>query len=203
MSDTTRRTYLEAIGALGVAAVAGCTGQTGSGDETPPGEGALAIEIAEGTVDPGETVTLQVTNDSDPVEDATVRIDYQEVGTTDTDGRLTVTLPREPDVAMDVEKGEREGEREFEFDITPSEGETLGIEVVEGSIEPGETVTVAVSADGGPIAGATIEVNGDQVGTTDSDGRIELTVPENTDGVTIEADTSDRSSELTVSFEDD
>lgn len=196
-----RRTFLQTTSTLGALAIAGCAGLLGDQASSGDDANALKIDVSEGSLGPGETVTLQVTDGDDPVENAAVRIDYQEVGTTDADGRITVTLPQKSDVAIDVEKGDLEGEREIEFEGTPSDGDDgLTVEIVDGSASPGETVTVAVTSGGEPIAGAEIEVEGETAGTTDGDGRLEVTLPED-DEVTIEADTSDRSGELTISFE--
>lgn len=191
-----RRTFLAVSVA---AAVAGCTGES---TETPPGP--LAIEITDGTAAPGETVTLQVTAGEDPVENATVRVDYRTVGTTNETGHLTVTLPHEgDDVAIDAEKGDREGERSIEF---TSGGQTsadeLSIAVVEGTPGPGATITVEVTADGDPVAGAEVEVAGETAGTTDADGRLTVTLPETEENaVEIRADSGDLSGERTITFD--
>lgn len=177
-------------------ATAGCTGNLFGG-------GGPAIEVVEGTAGPGETVTLRVTDGSGPVSRASVRIDYQVVGTTDGDGRITVTLPPKADVAIDASKGDFEVERRIEFSTTPSGGTTdsLDVAIEPADPGPGDTVTVTVTAGGEPVAGATVEVGGDEAGTTDADGRLEVTMPSDEDEVDIRADTSDRSGEITVTLE--
>lgn len=191
-----RRSFLT----VAAAGLAGCTDAV-----TPNSDESLQIEITDGIPGRGETVTLRVTDDGSPVENATVRVDYQYVGTTNETGHLTVTLPHEgDDVAIDAEKGDREGERSIEFsgDEEPDVDE-LSITVVEGTPEPGATITVEVTAGGDPVAGAQVEVDGESAGTTDADGRLVVTLPEtDEDEIEIEADTSDLSGELTVSFDD-
>jgi hypothetical protein len=191
-----RRTFCTAI----AVALAGCTTES-----TTTTDGALDVQITDGAVSPAETVTLRVTQDGSPVQNATVRLDYQQVGTTNETGHLTVTLPREgDDAAIDVEKGDREGELAIEFGSdAQATVDEVAIAVVEGTPEPGATITIEVTADGEPITGAEIEVHGETVGVTDADGRLTVTLPETADDeVRIEADSSDLSGELTVTFED-
>jgi hypothetical protein len=164
--------------------------------------GRLDIEISNGTAGPGETVSLLVTENGTPVEGATVRIDYQDVGTTDDAGRITVTFPQKSDVAIDASVGDREGERTIEFESEPDEaaGE-LDVEIVEGSADPGQNVTVGVTANGEPVAGAQVDVESEAAGTTDNEGRIVVTLPDEEE-VDIDADTSDRSGRLTITLSD-
>lgn len=81
---------------------------------------SLSVDVVSGDPAPGATVTLEVTDDA-PVSGAAVEIDGVEVGTTDDDGRITVTLPDASEVDVDVTDGDREGELEFEFADTESD----------------------------------------------------------------------------------
>lgn len=183
------------LGTLAALATAGCV-------DGLLGAGGPGIEIVDGVPAPGETVTLRVTDENGPVADARVRIDYQVVGTTDGDGRITVTFPPKVDVAIDVSKGDFEVERKIEFSTTPTGGsDDLDIGIEPSDPGPGDTVTVTVTAAGEPIAGATVEVGGEEAGTTDADGQLEVTLPTGQDEVEIDADTSDRSGEITVTLE--
>jgi hypothetical protein len=74
-----------------------------------------AFDIAvEGTVSAGENVTVQVTDNGSAVGNATVEVDGDVVGTTGTDGTITVQVPKTGDLEIEVEKGDREAEREIE-----------------------------------------------------------------------------------------
>lgn len=189
-----RRTFLTITTA---AALAGCTSEsTESADES------LQIEVTDGTSGLGETVTLRVTEDGTPVKNATVRLDYQNVGTTNETGHLTVTLPNEgDDAAIDAEKDNREGELSIEFSSDEQTNvDELSIAVVEGAPESGATITTEVTAGGDPVAGAEVEVDGEIAGTTDADGRLTVTLPETEEEeIKIEADSSDLSGERTIS----
>ena len=54
-----------------------------------------------------------------------------------------------------------------------------------GPVKSGSTVTLAVSRNGDPVANATVEVNGDRVGTTDADGTIEVDIPQDAEELEI------------------
>lgn len=191
-----RRTFLTITAAT---ALAGCTGEAADKSDE-----SLNIEITDGTPGRGETVTLRVTEDGTPVEDAAVRLDYQTVGTTNETGHLTVTLPHEgDDAAIDAEKDDLEGELSIEFSSDDQTNvDELAITIVDGTPERGSTITIEVKADGDPVAGAEVEVAGETAGTTDANGRLTVTLPETEDEeVEIRADSSDLSGERTVSFE--
>ncbi|WP_147587263.1 DUF7096 domain-containing protein [Halorubrum lipolyticum] len=146
----------------------------GDADETP-----LSISIANGTAEPGATVTLRVTAAGEPVEGATVELDDQDAGTTDADGRITVTLPDDEEVDIEVEDGDREGELEVTLrtgaggDGDDDLGERLA---VDGSVE-NETVEVSVTYDGEGVGGVSAYVDDELVGTTDADGTLSFDAP--------------------------
>lgn len=76
------------------------------------------LEIAiDGDVAANETVNVTVTHDGSAVENATVWVDGEEVGTTDADGELEVTLPDEPgeEITISAEADGLEGEIEVEL----------------------------------------------------------------------------------------
>ncbi|RDZ65220.1 hypothetical protein C5B90_02285 [Haloferax sp. Atlit-12N] len=74
----------------------------------------------DGNVSAGENVTVVVTRNGTPVENATVMINEEVAGTTDADGELGVTIPDERDVTVVVVDGETEAETEFEFEFLGS-----------------------------------------------------------------------------------
>ena len=55
-----------------------------------------------------------------------------------------------------------------------------------------------MSLDGEPVAGAVVEVNGEEIGSTGDDGTIDFTVPEDTDKLKIEAELDEQEGELEV-----
>ena len=150
--------------------------------ETP-----LSVSIANGTAAPDATVTLRVTAAGDPVEGATVELDDQDVGETDSDGRITVTLPDDDEVDIEVEAGEREGDLKITLrpDDDRDEDEKLREQLsASGSIDDG-TVTVSVTYGGESVSDAAVYAADERVGTTDADGTVSFVAPEVADEVEI------------------
>lgn len=79
------------------------------------------------------------------------------------------------------------------------ERERLRLEL-EGNIAPGETVTLLVTFEGEPVVGATVEVNGEEIGTTGDDGTVSFTIPEDADGLEIEVKLDEQEGELELEF---
>ena len=92
---------------------------------------------------------------------------------------------------IEVRTQEREEERERESE------EELDLEL-DGDIAPGEEVTLLVTLEGEPVAGAVVEVNGEEIGNTGEDGTISFTIPEDADGLDIEAELDGQEGELEV-----
>jgi hypothetical protein len=67
-----------------------------------------------------DSVSVTVTHNGSPVEDATVYANDQNVGTTDADGTLTFTPPNvgEEDVEIEVEKDDLEAENTYDYPET-------------------------------------------------------------------------------------
>ncbi|WP_396613143.1 DUF4382 domain-containing protein [Haloferax sp. S1W] len=69
----------------------------------------------DGNVTAGENATLVVTQNETPVENATVSVNGEVVGTTDADGELVVSIPDADEVTVKVTDGDTEAELEYEF----------------------------------------------------------------------------------------
>ncbi len=54
-----------------------------------------------------------------------------------------------------------------------------------GPVKSGSTVTLVVSRNGDPVANATVEVNGERVGTTGADGTAEVEIPQDAEELEI------------------
>ena len=84
--------------------------------EGGPHEGELVIEVVDGVVAPGETITILVTNEGDPVAGALVTInDDVEVGPTGPDGRISFTVPEGSELEIEAVRGQLEGELEIDL----------------------------------------------------------------------------------------
>jgi len=78
-------------------------------------EEELDLEL-QGDVAPGETVTLLVTFEEEPVDGAEVEVNGEEIGATGDDGTISFTIPEDADeLEIEVKKGEQEGELEVEL----------------------------------------------------------------------------------------
>ncbi|MFB6236220.1 MAG: DUF4382 domain-containing protein [Halopenitus sp.] len=185
-------------------------------------EGELALEFSEKPVR-GENATLTVTRNDSAVANASVTVNEETVGTTNADGQLTVTIPDAEEVEVTAEHDDAEGELEVEFkggeqdekeDAKDDEGnETEDGETEEaedatslnatfvGNVTQGENATVRVTRNDSAVANATVEVNGESVGTTNADGELTFQVPEEKKlKVVVEADGEE--TELEVEFDD-
>jgi len=82
------------------------------------------LVVDEGNPGPGETVTVRVFADGEPATDTAVLVNDERVGTTNDDGRVSVTLPDTDDVRVTAETDDAETELRFEFDDRETETET-------------------------------------------------------------------------------
>ncbi len=101
----------------------------------------------------------------------------------------------EAEVSVDATTGEVFA---FEEELEPGEGEetdTLGFTVVAGTMEPGTNVTLRVTADGAPVAGANVSLDDRTVGETNDAGEIVVELPASGEAE-FEATHADREGEL-------
>ncbi|WP_435094512.1 DUF7096 domain-containing protein [Halorubrum sp. N11] len=115
----------------------------------------------------------------------------------------------EAEVSVDGQTGEV---FEFEEELEPREADNdgddadeetpLSVSIVNGTAEPGATVTLRVTAASEPVEGATVELDDQGAGTTDADGQITVTLPDD-DEVDIEVDDGDREGELEFTLRSD
>lgn len=130
----------------------------------------LTLLITEGAPNPGATVSVQVLDDGQPVEGATVRLNDRVVGTTNADGEVRVTLPSSGDAELSATVGDREAELDLEFGEDEDEEIRRNLDAT-GSVS-GDRVTVTVTYAGDGVEGATVYVDGRAVGTTDESGSL-------------------------------
>jgi hypothetical protein len=146
--------------------------QPDDGNVSVPVEGELAIAVG-GDPGPGETVPVRVTLGDRPVPNATVRVDGDHVGRTDTDGHLGVALPMAESTTVRAERGEFDAERTLTL-------ATIDISLATGPLPvgiPGQPATLNVTDDGAPVANATVAVGGSTVGRTAPDGTVAASLP--------------------------
>lgn len=68
-----------------------------------------------GAVTQGENATVRVLDDGSAVENASVEVNGEAVGTTDADGELTFVVPDDRDLDVEITAGDREAELERKF----------------------------------------------------------------------------------------
>jgi hypothetical protein len=94
-------------------------GENRGEDRGEPGpaeqESALTLSI-DGNVTAGENVTVTVTRNGSPVENATVDVDDGVERTTAAEGTLVVTVPDDDEFEVEAEAGDDEAELEVELD---------------------------------------------------------------------------------------
>jgi hypothetical protein len=168
---------------------------------------ALDIAVVDGTPAPGAAVTLEVTMDGDPVNGASVTVNDESAGETDENGTISLEFPNASSVDIDVDYSDAEGEREFEFENEREDerenqfhDKSLGIEVVDGTATPGQTITIRVTLDGTPVSGASVLADNDSVGQTDSNGEISVDLAANQD-TDIDVNHRDAEGELEIEYE--
>ena len=136
----------------------------------------------DGNVSPGETVTVTATLDGEPVRFAPVSVNGDDVGETDENGTIAVSVPQDDEFEVELES-EAEGERTIPLESDEDEEyetddeNTINISV-DGNVSAGENVTITAEHQEYPLAGAHVTVNGEDVGVTDSTGSVMTTVPD-------------------------
>jgi len=184
-------------------------------DEDRAGEAELDVSVI-GNATAGENVTVEVTRDGEPVDNATVEYGDDATVRTDANGTATVAVPADGELELEAsyENGETEAEGELELELGESESEddeseeteasdgadgnesaSVGADlavVYEGTFAADETVTVSVTdGDGEAVADATAELDGEVVGETDENGELAVELPSDvsmTSQLTVTAD---------------
>jgi hypothetical protein len=157
-------------------------------DETDDGDDdrsvdELALVLTDGDPAPNATVTVAALADGERVGNATVRAGDRVLGTTGTDGTLTVRLPDREEVELTATYADEDAELEFEFERDDDRA-LLAAVSLDGTLGNG-TATLRVAHDGDPVTGASVTVDGEHVGETDVDGRVSFAVADGPFSVTV------------------
>lgn len=149
-------------------------GETGQDreEETFPVERDATIAVT-GDQEPGALVLLTVRVGDILIRDIPVTVDGEEVGTTNGDGQLEISLPETTgDVSIQVEDGPITGSQT----VTIPE---LELAVDTGTLPPMAlgSVTVEATVGGEPASGVPISIDGEEVATTGTAGTATVTLP--------------------------
>lgn len=85
-------------------------------DERDDTDRELTMAVAEGTPGPTERITVQVLANGEPAGTVPVYLNGRAVGSTNSDGRVTVTLPAADEAELTAETDDAEAQLEFEFE---------------------------------------------------------------------------------------
>ncbi|ELY80087.1 DUF4129 domain-containing protein [Natrinema gari] len=148
-------------------------GSSGNATGSYAVDGEVAIDV-DGEPYPGETITINAAVADVPMREATVSVDGTAVGETDGSGRAAVRVPDDGTDTFEIEvaRGDFAGTTTVDVLSLEAAFAPAGIAPIPGS--PG---AVEATINGEPVAGATVTVDGETVGTTDADGRLATGVP--------------------------
>jgi S-layer protein (TIGR01567 family) len=136
---------------------------------------ALKIELPESLV-VGEEIVITITADGSPVEGAQVQFAGENLGLTDSDGKVTITSEEAGTFTIIASKENYDSASEDIRILTEAEAEKdpLKIEMPD-KVEPGEDVVIKVTYKGDAIEGASITWDGDYIDDTDETGSLTYT----------------------------
>jgi hypothetical protein len=119
---------------------------------------------------PGKRLQITATVGNATVQNATVRLDGEQIGETNASGNATFTAPFRPDIVVGVSRGELAVNRTIDLpdELTVT---TSGLAV------PGLSVATTVTINGEPVPNATVRGNGGVLGTTASSGVLDVSLP--------------------------
>jgi S-layer protein (TIGR01567 family) len=136
---------------------------------------ALKIELPESLV-VGEEIVITITADGSPVEGAQVQFAGENLGLTDSDGKVTITSEEAGTFTIIASKENYDSASEDIRILTEAEAEKdpLKIEMPD-KVEPEEDVVIKVTYKGDAIEGASVSWDGDYIGDTDETGSLTYT----------------------------
>ncbi|PXF57802.1 MAG: hypothetical protein C4B59_14540 [Candidatus Methanogaster sp.] len=136
---------------------------------------ALKIELPEGLII-NEDIVITITADGSPVEGVEVQFAGENMGLTDSNGKVTIRSEEAGTFTIIANKENYDSaSREIRI-LTESEADMdpLEIEMLD-TVEPGEDVVIKVSYKGDDIDNASISWDGDYIGDTDETGSLTYT----------------------------
>ena len=158
--------------------------------------GQLDLRLEDGTIEPGAIITLKAVLSDHPEADVEIESDGDVLGYTDSDGQLAVELPTTEESVQYTAK--KEGlSASLSFDIG-----TDSLQVTTDPVNPtvGQDFTIEVRLNGEPVDDVTLFEDGEEIGTTNSDGTVVHEAPSQST-VTYEAVIGDLSESVSVQFQ--
>lgn len=167
-------------------------------DPQTPTSVSLSVAHYQGTIAPGETVTVQASLNNAPEPGVQISVDGELVGETGSDGRLDIALPDSDDEVEVL------AEKESLSDVTIFDvgQDTLKIASDSATAEPNQETTLNVRFNGNPVEGVEIKSAGKTVATSTEAGTATVTIPEDEDSVEYSAEYEGVNDSTVISIQD-
>jgi len=163
-----------------------------------PTKVSLSLSHYQGTIAPGEQISVQASLNDSPASGVQVSVDGDVVGETGGDGRLKITLPNvDRKVEIEAEKGTRSDH--LFFDVGH---DTLSLTAEDSAAGPNKEITLEVRLNGNPVEGVQIYSDDEPVATSNNDGIAEVTIPEEGGSVEYSAKYEGISDTTVISIQD-
>ncbi len=160
----------------------------------------LDLGIIDGTIQPGEHITLRATLDGRGETGVTIRQDETTVATTGKDGTASITLPNKTGtITLEAEKDGTSDTTSIDI-IQPGSETTVTLTVSPKKPTVSEEVTVTARVNGEPQNGVTILQDGVELGETRNGGKLHFNAPD-VDSMIVEAVYDDARDELSIDIE--
>ncbi len=136
---------------------------------------ALQIELPESLI-VGEEIVITITADGSPVEGAEVQFAGENLGLTDSDGKVRFTSEEAGTFTITAIKENYDSASEEIRILTEAEADMDPLEIrMPDKVEPGEDVVIKVTYKGDAIEGASITWDGNYIDDTDETGSLTYT----------------------------
>ncbi|MFC4542532.1 DUF4129 domain-containing protein [Halosolutus amylolyticus] len=156
-------------------------------------DGDVAIAVADDPY-PGDPIEIRAAIEGEPMREASVAVDGEQVTETAADGTATITVPDDGTEQVDVrvERGDFAGTTTIDVLL-------LEATLVPGGLAPvpGSDGYVAAEIAGEPVPNATVSIDGERRGTTDEDGLLAVELPRDPTA-TVAVSTTDQTATATL-----
>lgn len=142
--------------------------------EPPVIDQSASVAVDPTTATVGQSVTIAVTSNGQPVADAVVNIDRAAVDPDNTDrtGETTVTFQRAGTATVTVPTTDQYSDATTTVTVE-RQSQSLGFGGVPNTASVGQQLTIAVGTNElGPVSNTTVSLDGTPIGTTDSNGEV-------------------------------
>ncbi|MFP8951453.1 DUF4129 domain-containing protein [Natrialbaceae archaeon A-arb3/5] len=172
-------------------------GATGNASVEYEVDGAVSLGV-HGAPYPGDEITVEATIEGVPMREANVAVNGESIGETDDEGTIDLRVPDDgsDEFALTVARGD--------FDRTA----TVDVRLLEATFStdslapiPGSDGYAVAEIAGEPVEDAAVSVDGEAVGTTDSNGAVPIELPRDpTATVTVSTDDQTASTTLVGAY---